>query len=124
MKTLIIPIAILFIISGFAVFEHFYVTNKFNSFEEQLDTLYIETLDETVTKDSVIKIENWWNNQKDKLHVFTPHTIIKDIEFWLAEIKGFINIKNFDFALVKIEMLKTAASAIPRSFTIDFGNIF
>lgn len=124
MKALIIPISALLLIAGLGIFEHFYLNKKFEVFESHLEELYVLATEKTATEEDVAKIEKWWDNEKAKFHIFIPHTIIRDIEFWLAETRGYIVIENFEFALVKIETIKLAARSIPHSFKIDFGNIF
>lgn len=124
MKILIIPIAALLFIAGLGIFEHFYVNRKFDEFETRMDKLIILTKKEEIEIEDVQEVEDWWSKATDKLHVFTPHAIIRDIEFWLAEAKGFVETKNWEFALAKMEVVKTAAKSIPDSYGISFGNIF
>lgn len=124
MKILVIPAIAVILIMGLGIFEHFYVNKKFDDFETKIDNLMVLTAEEKTTAYDIVEVETWWNNFAKKLHVFTPHTIIKDIEFWLAETKGFVEVGNFEFALAKLQVVKTAAKSIPDSYGINFGNIF
>lgn len=124
MKILVFPILAVFLIVGLGIFEHFYVNKKFDNFETQIDNLIDLTVAETTDIEDIIKTEEWWSEFTNKLHIFTPHTIIKDIEFWLAEARGFIETKNYKFALAKLKVVKTAAINIPDSYGINFANIF
>ena len=124
MKILVIPLIALAVIIGLGVFENIYLNQKFSAFEDKLEELYINTEDETSTYNDVILLEDWWSAEKAKFHIFIPHTIIKEIDFYMSEAKGLIKTERFDVALGKIEVLKTLAKAIPDSFTVNFGNIF
>ncbi|MCL1900845.1 MAG: DUF4363 family protein [Firmicutes bacterium] len=124
MKILVIPIIFLGLIIGLGVFEHFYLKAKFFEFEEKISEIYIDTKNEMSKPEEVEELELWWDDQKKTLHVFVPHTLLKEIDFYLAESKGLISAEKFEFALSKLEVLKTLVIDIPGSFTINFGNIF
>lgn len=124
MKILVIPIIFLSLIIGLGVFEHFYLNAKFTEFEEKLDEIYTDARKEKAKAKDVEEIEYWWDDQKKTLHVFVPHTLLKEIDFYLSESKGLIETKKFELAIAKLEVLKTLVKDIPGSFAINLGNIF
>lgn len=105
-------------------FENYYVNKKFDEFESHIENLMVLIENEEVEIEDISELEDWWTEAAGKLHIFTPHTVIKDIEFWLAEAKSFIKTRNFDLALAKMEIIKSAAKSIPDCYGVDFGNIF
>ena len=124
MKILVIPIIFLSLIIGLGVFEHFYLNARFYEFEEKINEVYADTKSEKSKAKDVEELEYWWDEQKKSLHAFVPHTTLKEIDFYLSESKGLIKMKKFEFALSKLEVLKTLIKDIPASFAINFGNIF
>ena len=124
MKILVIPTILLCLIIGLGVFEHFYLNAKFNEFEEKVNEIYADTKKEKSKVLEVEELEYWWDCQKKSLHVFVPHTLLKEIDFYLSETKGLIGAEKFEFAISKLEVLKTLINDIPDSFVINFGNIF
>ena len=112
------------IIAALSAYEMWYVHNTFDYFHELLQGLYTKTQLQTVTDEDGNAIRAYWKEEKKKLHVWIPHTALQEIDFQMNEAIGFIYQDNYEDALPKIKVLIGLSEDIPRSYTLNFGNIF
>jgi hypothetical protein len=57
------------------------------------------------------------------LHVFIPHTEIKEVDLWLSESVTLVQNKKWEDALSKVEVLRELAEQIPKTFTLKIENV-
>jgi hypothetical protein len=112
------------IIAALSAYEMWYVHTTFHSFHQLLQGLYTKTQLQTVTDEDGNAIRAYWKEEKKKLHVWIPHTALQEIDFQMNEAIGFIYQDNYADALPKIKVLIGLSEDIPRSYTLNFGNIF
>lgn len=106
-----------------AVFESRFIKKQFSEFSCVLEVLYQKTSQNTAVEDDVYAVQQNWLEKKKYLHVFIPHTEIKEVDLWLAESVKLVKNKKWDDALSKIEVLKELSEQIPKSFLIRLENI-
>ena len=64
-----------------------------------------------------------WIEKKHVLHIFIPHSEIKEVDLWLSEAATLVRDKEWHDAISKIEVLKELSEQIPMSFKITLENI-
>ena len=121
----ILSIAISFsILIGVCVFESIFVRKTIHSVETALIQLESKTKMQTVTKTDALNVQNEWQNKKKVMHIFVPHNDIGYIDYWLGEAVSYIESKNFDHALSKIQVLISIFEQIPEVYALSLQNIF
>ena len=81
-------VALVILFSG-QLYENFFVEKQFEDFNTSLHALYEKTEEDTVSKEDVLAVQDLWIAKKRKLHMFIPHTEIKEVDLWLAEAVSF-----------------------------------
>lgn len=106
------------------IFETIFVNSQFASFNRALETLEEKVRTFTASRDDVDAVTALWEKEKKQLHVVIPHNDISYIDYWLGEAVSYIETKNYDDALSKIEVLLTICEQIPQTYSVTFENIF
>ena len=122
-KTLLSIFISLALLVGAAVFETFYVGAQFDKFGDALETLEIKVRDESATRGDAEAVRGLWETEKKNLHSVIPHNDISYIDYWMGEAVSYIETKNFDDALSKIEVLITICEQIPQTYSVSLENI-
>lgn len=122
-KTIITIICSALIIAGSAIYESNFVARQFNEFHAVLSVLYDKVDGETATQDDVYAVQKNWIEKKHVLHIFIPHSEIKEVDLWLSEAATLVRDKEWHDAISKIEVLKELSEQIPMSFKITLENI-
>mgnify|MGYP000106785519 FL=1 len=123
-KTVLSILISLALLVSAAVFELFYVNEQFDKFEEALSSLELKVREESANREDAEAVKILWEHEKKNLHVVIPHNDISYIDYWLGEAVSYIETKNFDDALSKIEVLVTICRQIPQTYGVTFENIF
>lgn len=123
-RTIVSIFITLAVIVALSAYEMCYVHNTFAYFHELLQNLYTKTQLQTVTDEDGNAIRAYWKEEKQKLHVWIPHTSLQEIDYQMNEAIGFIYQDNYDDALPKIKVLIGLSEDIPRSYNLHLGNIF
>ncbi len=122
-KSFICTISVLIILVGGAVYEHNYITKNFSEFNINLTVLYQKVEEESATANDVLSVQNSWLEKKRHLHVFIPHTEIKEIDMWLSETVSYVREKEWLEAISKLEVLIELSEQIPLTFNLRLENI-
>ena len=122
-KTLLSIFISLALLVGAAVFETFYVGAQFHKFGDALETLEIKVRNESSTRGDAEAVRERWETEKKNLHSVIPHNDISYIDYWMGEAVSYIETKNFDDALSKIEVLITICEQIPQTYSVSLENI-
>ena len=123
-KTVLSILISLALLVSAAVFELFYVNEQFDKFEEALSSLELKVREESANREDAEAVKILWEHEKKNLHVVIPHNDISYIDYWLGEAVSYIETKNFDDALSKIEVLVTICRQIPQTYGVTCENIF
>ena len=111
------------IIFGFSFYEVCYVRNTFSEFYEIVNSLYQKTESHIATYEDGTAAEKFWENQKNTLHIWLPHTAIQEIDYQLYEAVGYLYVRDYDSAMPKIEILIGMCKNIPQSYRFSLENI-
>ena len=122
-KTLITILVVFIIVFLGALYENDFLRRQFNELNEVFVSLYEKIDDDTANKQDVLAVQQNWFDKKKYLHAFIPHGEIKEIDLWLAEAVTFVDQKNREEALSKVQVLIVLSEQIPHSFSISFENI-
>ncbi len=122
-KTLTSIFISLALLIGISVFEVIHVENEFEELSTQLQSLYDKTEAKTATREDAEVVRNTWNDKKEVLHIWVPHTDISYVDYWLGEGVSLIYTKNYDEALSKIEVLIDICKKIPNAYGFSIENI-
>lgn len=123
-KTIISMAVVFCLLVGFAIFEVTIVNKQFDEFEVELNTLYEKMENESATEDDLYRLQESWWSKKSFLHAFIPHNEIREFDLWIADAIVFVREKEWSDAISKIEVLLTLTHEAPRSFLLNFSNVF
>lgn len=120
----ILSIAIsLGILLSICIFEGSFINKTIHGVEVSLMQLESKTRAKTATKADAIKVNDDWKDVKKVLHIFVPHNDIGYIDYWLGEAISYIESKNYDHALSKIQVLLSIFEQIPEVYSLSLQNI-
>ena len=123
-KTIASILITLAFIFGISVWEEHRVQTTFADFERILTSLYNKTETGEVTYEDGTAAEHFWENRKNTLHVWLPHTAILEIDYQLYEAVGYLYVHDYKSALPKIEILLGMCKNIPQSYRFSLENVF
>ena len=112
------------LLAGAAVFENNFVGRQFGELETALTALEDKVRGADANRADAEVVKTLWENRKKKLHAVIPHSDISYIDYWLGEAVSYVETKNYDVALSKIEVLITICEQIPKTYSISFENVF
>lgn len=118
----IIVSAGLIIIGSF--FENWYINDTFTEMHEMLDEVSKKLENKTAVTDDILAVQKFWIDKKEGLHVYIPHTEIKEVELWISECVTYAKYKKFDEAEAKLEVVTELCEQIPKTFLIRIENLF
>ncbi len=122
-KTFISMIAVAILLFVGAILEARFIDKQFNEFNEVLCVLYEKVDDESATINDVYAVQQNWLEKKKYLHIFIPHTEIKEVDLWLSESATLVRDKEWEDAISKIEVLKELSEQIPKTFSLRIENV-
>lgn len=123
-RTLASIFTTLALIFGICFYESNRVQTTFQDFNEVLLVLYDKTEAREVTYEDGTAAERFWENKKNTLHVWLPHSAILEIDYQLYEAVGCLYVRDYDSALPKLEILLGMCENIPQSYRFSLENIF
>ncbi len=122
-KTIASIFITLALICGIAVYESNRVQKTFADLETALTALYDKTESGEVTYEDGTAVEKFWENKKNTLHIWLPHTAILEIDYQLYEAVGYLYVRDYKSALPKIEILLGMCQNIPQSYRFSIENV-
>ena len=123
-KTIVSILISFSILVGICIFESIFIKKSIHSVETALLQLETKTRMQTATKADAEKVNTDWQHNKKVLHIFVPHNDIGYIDYWMGETVSYIESKNFDHALSKIQVLLGIFEQIPEVYSLSLQNIF
>ena len=123
-KTIVSIFVTLALILGVSMYEIYYVESTFATFHDMLRSLKEKTDLNTVNYSDGLAVRSFWDEKKQVMHIWVPHTALSEIDYQLDELIGFLYTEKYDDALPKIEVVLGLSEYVPRSYTISLGNIF
>ena len=122
-KTFVSMLIVSIILVFGMAFESKFINKQFSDFNDVLCVLYEKVDSETATIDDVYAVQQNWLKKKKILHVFIPHTEIKEVDLWLSESATLVRDKEWEDAISKIEVLKELSEQIPKTFSLKIENL-
>lgn len=122
-KSIISAVVTLALFAFASIGEQAYLKKNFCEFKEEAVILYDKIEAETATADDALALQKFWIRKKESLHIFVPHTEIKEIDLWIAESVTLIKNKKFDDALSKIDVVIELVEQIPKTFGLRTENV-
>lgn len=123
-KSIVSVLVALGILIAGAAFEQNYIHNEFGEFSAVVSTLDEKVTAETATEADALAVQQNWLTHKSRMHVFIPHTEIKEIDLWLAETVSYVKSENWEEARAKLVVLTELVEQIPRTFRFRLENLF
>ena len=123
-KTWISIFIALGVLVGASLFELYYVQKTFSLLTEVLFTLHDKTEAQTATIEDGTAVRQLWEEKKDSLQIWLPHTAIQEIDYQLYEAVGFICVRNYENALPKLEVVLGMCENVPETYSLRLKNIF
>ncbi len=122
-KTIVSMVLVSIILFGGAFYESSFIKRQFVEFDSVLEVLYEKVENQTAKEEDVLSVQKNWLEKKKYLHVFIPHTEIKEVDLWLSESVTLVQNKKWEDALSKVEVLRELAEQIPKTFTLKIENV-
>lgn len=111
------------LIAGCAVYENLYLRTTFNNLNEVFISVKSKIDDENCDESDVIAAQKCWLDKKKKLHVFIPHTEIKEVDLWVSECVAYARAGNYEEAAGKVEVILELFEQIPKTFLVRIENL-
>ncbi len=112
------------IIFGLSFYEIWYVQTTFKRFHEILNALYQKTESHTATYEDGTSVRYYWEEKKQALHVWLPHTMLQEVDYHLDEALGYLYNDDYSNALAQLEVAVELSLEIPHSYSLIPQNIF
>ena len=122
-KTIVSLILVALILVAGAIYETNFIKKQFSEFDHVLEVLYDKVDEQTATIEDVYAVQKNWLNKKKYLHIFIPHTEIKEVDLWLSESATLVRDKQWEDAISKIEVLLELSEQIPKTFNLRIENV-
>lgn len=116
-------IALALIFAG-AFYELHYVQKTFEVFEHALRALYDKAESKHATYEDGTAVQTFWEEKKEKLQIFLPHTALLEVDYQLGEAVGFLYTQDYENVIPKLEILLAMSVNIPEAYTFGVENIF
>ena len=122
-RTIVSLVISLGLLIGVSIYEGWRVQTTFALFSDVLQTLYDKTEAGEVTYEDGTATEEFWENQKNTLHIWLPHTALQEIDYQLYEAVGYLFVHDYQSAMPKLEILIGMCENIPQSYRFSLENI-
>ena len=123
-KTIVSIFVTLALILGVSMYELYYVESTFETFHSALRSLKEKTELGTVNYSDGLAVRSFWDEKKQVMHIWIPHSVLYEIDYQLDEAIGFLYVGEYTNALPKIEVLIGLSENVPDGYTFNLGNIF
>ncbi len=122
-RTIVSLIISLGLLIGVSFYEGYRVQKTFALFNEVLQALYDKTEAGEVTYEDGTATKEFWENQKNTLHIWLPHTALQEIDYQLYEAVGCLYVRDYESAIPKLEILIGMCENIPQSYRFSLENV-
>ena len=123
-RTIVSIFITLGLLIGISFFELHYVQTTFQHFETSLRSLKDKTENGEATYEDGLVVRQLWDEKKQVMHIWIPHSVLYEIDYQLDEAIGFLYVEEYTNALPKIEVLIGLSENVPDGYTFNLGNIF
>ena len=113
--------AALVVACGFV--ENHFLKETFNELNEVFNELSVKIDEKDCTEEDALSAQKIWLDKKEKLHVFIPHTEIKEVDLWVSECVNYVSQKDYKEAKAKTVVILELFEQIPKTFLIRTENL-
>ena len=121
-KNLITATIALGIVFSLCFLEASISTSAFSEMHTALTEVYQKALNETATEEDGKALKTLWQKQKTLLHVFIPHTDIREMDLWISEAIYYLSAQDYEEACGKLEVLIHSCENIPKTYDFSLEN--
>ena len=122
-KSILSVIITLSLIIFGAFIESFYVKKSFKELNQIAIVCQHKADDQTLSSNDTNLLQNTFLRKRKLLHVFIPHTEIKEMELWISESVKCAKDLNYQDASLKLEVVIELTEQIPNNFKLTWQNI-
>lgn len=122
-KSILSVIITLSLIIFGAFIENFYVKKSFKELNQIAIVCQHKADDQTLSSNDTNLLQNTFLRKRKLLHVFIPHTEIKEMELWISESVKCAKDLNYQDASLKLEVVIELTEQIPNNFKLTWQNI-
>ena len=122
-RTLVSILVTVLLIFSLSFVEIHYVQDTFSHFSNILQSLFEKTETQTATYQDGEAVRSFWEDKREVLHIWLPHSAIQEIDLQLSEAIGYLYQENYEDSLAKIEVLVSLSRLVPDSYTLKWKNI-
>ena len=112
------------VIVALGITENAVLNKHFGELTEELNVIQLKIKDGSCKKKDILEFQSDWIERKKTLHVFIPHTEIKEIDLWISECVYYAGSNDYKEALAKTEVTKELFEQIPKTFLVRIENLF
>lgn len=124
MKKSIISIIVTLIIMVVGTwYEQKFVLKTFDELRVEIDECLEKANNEVLTKKEVEDFQEKWEDKKKYLHIFIPHTDIKEIGLWVSEAIAFTEYENFEESADKLKVIYDLLISTPQNYRFRLENV-
>jgi len=122
-KSILSVIITLSLIIFGAFIESFYVKKSFKELNQIAIVCQHKADEQTLSSNDTNLLQNTFLRKRKLLHVFIPHTEIKEMELWISESVKCAKDLNYQDASLKLEVVIELTEQIPNNFKLTWQNI-
>ena len=122
-KSILSVIITLSLIIFGAFIESFYVKKSFKELNQIAIVCQHKADEQTLSSNDTNLLQNTFLRKRKLLHVFIPHTEIKEMELWISESVKCAKDLNYQDASLKLEVVIELTEQIPNNFKLTLQNI-
>jgi len=122
-KSILSVIITLSLIIFGAFIESFYVKKSFKELNQIAIVCQHKADEQTLSSNDTNLLQNTFLRKRKLLHVFIPHTEIKEMELWISEAVKCAKDKKYSEASLKLEVVIELTEQIPNNFKLTLQNI-
>ena len=111
------------IIVGGGIAEKVYLDKSFSDLKDTFSQLQVEIENKTCTEEKAEAAQKKWLDEKRKLHIFIPHSEIKEVDLWISETVAYVALKNYEEAADKVMVAMRLFEQIPTTFSLRTENL-
>ena len=122
-KSILSVIITLSLIIFGAFIESFYVKKSFKELNQIAIVCQHKADEQTLSSNDTNLLQNTFLRKRKLLHVFIPHTEIKEMELWISESVKCAKDLKYQDASLKLEVVIELTEQIPNNFKLSWQNI-
>ncbi len=122
-KSIISIIVALIIMVGGTWYEQKFVLKTFDELRVEIGECLTKANNEVLTKKEVEDFQKKWEDKKKYLHIFIPHTDIREIGLWVSEAIAFTEYENFEESADKLKVIYDLLISTPQNYRFKIENV-